>query len=168
LVEAAALLHDIDKLLPTDEPARALGHGAASAAWLARRGHPELAPAVAAHPVTRLLDADAAEAWLASATVDERLVAYADKRAGQRLEPMAARFASWRRRFPDGPGSAAEGGWDEAVARAVRERAERLEDDVCALAGVRPARVRRLRWTARALRAAEAARGRTATRGGGR
>ena len=38
LVEAAALLHDVDKLLPAGDPARRLPHGEGSAAWLARRG----------------------------------------------------------------------------------------------------------------------------------
>ena len=154
LVEAAALLHDTGKLLPDDDPARVLGHGAASAEWLARHGHPELGPAVAAHVVTRLLDPDSAETWLASAALEERIVAYADKRAGQRLEAMSVRFASWGRRYPGGSNRPADDGWDEAVAAAVRERARRLEADVCAAAGVRPAAVRRLAWTRRALRAA--------------
>ena len=57
LVESAALLHDADKALPPDDPARALPHGDGSAAWLTSAGHPELARAVAGHPVTRLLEA---------------------------------------------------------------------------------------------------------------
>jgi hypothetical protein len=150
LVEAAALLHDADKVLPAGDPAAALPHGDGSAAWLARRGHPELGPAVAAHPVTRLVDAERYRAWAAVASLEERIVAYADKRAGQRLEPMAARFASWQRRYP--------GGWSAAEAVAVRRRADYLESDVCRAAGVAPNEVRRLRWTGAALRAA---RGRT-------
>ena len=77
-------------------------------------------------------------------------MAYADKRAGQRLESMAERFASWRRRYPDG--------WDPATWAAVERRARRLEGDVCRGAGVEPAEVRRLRWTGDTLRAATAAR----------
>ena len=100
LVESAALLHDADKALPSDDPARALPHGDGSAAWLTRHGHPELARAVAGHPVTRLLDGERYTRWAAFATREERIVAYADKRAGQRLESMDARFASWRRRYP--------------------------------------------------------------------
>jgi hypothetical protein len=146
LVEAAALLHDADKVLPAGDPAAALPHGDGSAAWLARRGHPELGPAVAAHPVTRLVDAERYRAWAAVASLEERIVAYADKRAGQRLEPMAARFASWQRRYP--------GGWSAAEAVAVRRRADYLESDVCRAAGVAPNEVRRLRWTGAALRAA--------------
>ena len=117
LVEAAALLHDADKALPADDPARALRHGDGSAAWLTRHGHPELARAVASHPVTRLLDGERVPRWAAFATREERIVAYADKRAGQRLESMDARFASWRRRYPNraiGDGQVA--GWDDADA----------------------------------------------------
>jgi HD superfamily phosphodiesterase len=146
LVEAAALLHDADKVLPAGDPAAALPHGDGSASWLARRGHPELGPAVAAHPVTRLVDAERYRAWAAAASPEERIVAYADKRAGQRLEPMAERFASWQRRYP--------GGWSVAEAVAVRRRADDLESDVCRAAGVAPNEVRRLRWTGAALRVA--------------
>ncbi len=119
LVEAAALLHDIDKTLPADDPARGLPHGDGSAAWLTRAGSPELARVVATHPVTRLLDGDGYRRWAAFASREERIVAYADKRAGQRLEPMDSRFASWDRRHPDG--------WTPAERRTVRARAERLE-----------------------------------------
>jgi HD superfamily phosphodiesterase len=147
LVETAALLHDIDKLLPADDPARSLPHGDGSAAWLTRHGHPELARPVAAHPVTRLIDGERYRRWAAFASREERVVAYADKRAGQRLEPMDARFASWQRRYPDG--------WTAAEARAVLERARRLEADVCRAAGVAPENVRRLAWTGPALKAAQ-------------
>jgi hypothetical protein len=159
-VEAAALLHDVDKALPAGDPARALPHGEGSAAWLTRAGHEELARAVAGHPVTRLLDGDRFRRWAAFATREERIVAYADKRAGQRLESMDARFASWRRRYP--PASAARrrtpgAAWTEAELVAVRHRAVRLEQDVCRAAGVTPEEVRRLAWTGRALGAARRA-----------
>jgi hypothetical protein len=145
LVEAAALLHDVDKLISGDDPARRLPHGAGSAAWLERRGHGELGPAVAGHPVTRLADAHA-DAWLRDASFEERIVAYADKRGGQRLESMDERFASWRRRYPDG--------WSASEAAAATARARGLEDGVCAVAGVAPVTVRRLRWTGDALQRA--------------
>ena len=64
-------------------------------------------------------------------------MAYADKRAAQRLGPMDARFASWDRRHPTK--------WSVAERRAVRARADRLEADVCRAAGVAPEDVRRLR-----------------------
>ena len=148
LVEAAALLHDADKLLPDLDPAGSLPHGEGSAAWLARMGHPELGPAVAGHPVTRLADGPRYQRWASSASREERIVAYADKRAGQRLEPTASRFASWERRYPDG--------WSADETAAARRLAAELEADVCGAAGVAPAAVRRLRWTGAALRAAMA------------
>jgi hypothetical protein len=154
LVESAALLHDADKALPAGDPARALPHGDGSAAWLTRIGHPELARAVVDHPVTRLLDGERYRRWAAFASREARIVAYADRRAEQRLESMEARFASWRRRHPrlDIEGRAV--GWDDADLRAVRARADRLERDVCRAAGVEPSDVRRLAWTGPALRAA--------------
>jgi HD superfamily phosphodiesterase len=144
LVERAALLHDVDKL----PAARMTGrrHGDGSAAWLDALGHAELAPVVRYHPVTHLAE-DGYPAWRAAASREARIVAYADKRAGQRLESMDARFDSWRRRYPDG--------WDARTDARVRARALELEADVCAMAGVRPEDVRRLRWSRHAL--AEAA-----------
>lgn len=150
LAESAALLHDVDKILPPGDPVKALPHGDGSAAWLAQAGHPELARAVANHPVTWLLDGERYRKWAAFATREERIVAYADKRAAQRLESMDARFADWDRRHPDK--------WSPAERRAVRDRANRLEADVCRAAGVRPREVRRLAWTGAALAAARAAR----------
>ena len=149
LVEAAALLHDVDKILPASDAARALRHGDGSADWLRRQGHAELAGAVRAHPVTRLLDSTAFDRWLAVAEVEARIVAYADKRAGQRLESMAARFASWERRYPDG--------WSAAEGAAVRARAAELEADVCGRARISPADVRRWPWVAETVRRARAA-----------
>jgi hypothetical protein len=148
LVEAAGLLHDVDKLLPPADPLRRLPHGEAGAAWLARQGHPELRAAVAHHPVTRLADDIAFEAWLATASVEDQIVAYADKRAGQRLESMADRFASWSRRYP--------AGWPEEPPGVVERNAARLEARVCGLARITPQQVSRLRWTGPALRAARA------------
>jgi len=161
LVETAALLHDADKALPVGAPERALAHGRGSAAWLAARGHPELAPVVADHPVTRLADADWFDAWLAKASPEALIVAYADKRAGQHLEAIASRLADWRRRYPvtpdagpdaaGGSGAPATGQWTAATVAAVEGRARILEMRVCELAGVAPADVSRLAWTGRAL-----------------
>src|SRR5439155_25740091 len=90
LTEAAALLHDVDKLLPARDPARGLPHGEGSADWLTRRGFGDLAEAVAHHPVTRLLGEDPAgdPRW----GLETLIVAYADKRFRQRLVPMEQRF----------------------------------------------------------------------------
>ena len=158
LVEVAALLHDVDKALPPSDPLRALPHGDGSAAWLTRAGHPELARAVASHPVTRLRDGEAFRRWAAFASREERIVAYADKRAGQRLESMDARFASWRRRYPPSTTGNTDGAWDEAQFAAVRARAARLEANVCRAANVAPAEVSRLAWTGQAIAAARLAR----------
>ncbi len=144
LVEAAALLHDVDKVLSADDPARRLPHGDGSADWLTRRGHAELGRAVANHPVTRLGDEERYKRWAAFASREERVVAYADKRATQQLSSLSDRFARWERRHGDG--------WDARTRQLIRARAERLEADVCRAAGVRPDEVRRLRWTGRALR----------------
>jgi HD domain len=152
LVDAAALLHDADKILPDGGPDRPpLAHGEGSAAWLARMGFPELGPAVAGHPVTLLAAAGGIDAVLA-APDEVRIVAYADKRAGQRLEPLAARLASWDRRYPVDRADA------EARLRVERMRAgsAALEDAVCRRALVRPEEVRRVAWTGRALAAARA------------
>ena len=156
-VEAAGLLHDVDKVLPAGDLLRRLRHGEGSAAWLTARGHAELAPLVADHPVTRLIDGEWFERWLAEASPEARIVAYADKRAGQRLDVIDARFASWRRRHPPAVGRGSEAGWDEHTFAAVRGRAGRLEAAVCAAAGVEPGAVRRLAWTGRAFREADRA-----------
>jgi len=146
VVEAAALLHDVDKLLRPGDPARSLPHGEGAAAWVTRVGHEELASAIAGHPVVRLANPAWAESWLATAGIEARIVAYADKRAGQRLESMTARFESWGRRYPDG--------WSGETNELVRHHAALLERDVCEVAGVAPSGVRRLRWTGRALQQA--------------
>jgi hypothetical protein len=101
------------------------------------------------HPVTRLAEPGYGR-WARTAPLEARILAYADKRAGQRLESMDERFASWRRRYPVRQGS----GWDVATVTLVATRAADLERDVCAAAGIDPADVRRLRWSRRALREA--------------
>jgi len=154
LVESAALLHDVDKIVGAAGAGAGEPHGDGSAAWLTARGHAELAPAVAWHPVTRLADGDAFAAWLAWAGPEARIVAYADKRAGQRLESMDDRFASWQRRYPPRDD---ETGWDRAALAAIRGRAALLEADVCALTATAAAEVGRLRWTGPAIRRARAA-----------
>jgi predicted hydrolase (HD superfamily) len=163
LVEAAALLHDVDKALPAEHPARALPHGEGSAAWLTAAGHVELARAVAGHPITRLADGERFGRWAAFATREERIVAYADKRAGQRVESLDARFTSWRRRYPPTATPGRLGAWDAATFDAVRARAGRLEADICRAAGVGPGDVHRLAWTGAAIRSARAVAGQPTT-----
>lgn len=135
LVETAALLHDIDKALPADDPLRAMGHGRAGAEWLMQAGHPELSRAVAAHPVMRLVE-PGADDWIDGGAVEERIVAYADKRATQRLVSLEQRFERWRGRHPEYAGQL----------QTAFDQAGRLEAVVCGLAGVEAAGVERLRW----------------------
>jgi hypothetical protein len=155
LVEAAALLHDVDKL-PLVRPTVAdLAHAEGSAEWLARRGYPELGEAIVGHPVTRLADGSWFDRWFAGASPEALVVAYADKRAGQKLESMAERFASWEGRYaPEGRARRARGVWSAQTLAAVRRRAEKLEARACEIAGVAPADLRRLAWTGRALQLA--------------
>lgn len=135
LVETAALLHDLDKSLPLDGPLRALGHGHAGARWLETHGYPELAPAVDSHPVGRLVEQPYPE-WVAATTLEQRLVAYADKRSQRRVVTLDERFGRWVRKHPDGT---------EQLTLA-RERSAVLETEVCDLARVRPEDVGRLAW----------------------
>ncbi|MGH2466090.1 MAG: hypothetical protein ACRDGI_11565, partial [Candidatus Limnocylindrales bacterium] len=148
-------LHDVDKVLrkrlPREHPIRALAHGDGSAAWLTEQGHPELARLVANHPAGRLVDEERYRTWAAFAGREERIVAYADKRAAQRLAPMSARFADWQRRYGN------DRGWGGPERGLAWSRAQRLEADVCRAAGVEPEAVRRLRWTTTALALASGA-----------
>jgi hypothetical protein len=162
-VEAAALLHDVDKL-PAVGRSSGVRHGEGSAAFLESRGLPELAVLVRDHPVTRLAG-DEDRIRLLAAPLEARIVAYADKRAGQHLQTMEQRFGSWRRRYPITPAEARAGegdprppkraAWtDEEVAR-IQSRAEELELEVCRAAGIEPPDVHRLRWSRRSLREAD-------------
>jgi hypothetical protein len=145
VVEAAALLHDVDKLPAVRRMIGDSSHGEGSATWVTRHGAPELAEPVRNHPVTLLADETSARRIL-TAPLEVRLVAYADKRAGQRLGTMDARFRSWQRRYPDG--------WDPSLRRMIRMRAAELERGVLDELGVEATSLRRLRWTPRAMAAA--------------
>ena len=160
LVEAAALLHDVDKLAIVKAQVDGLRHADGSAAWLADLGFAELGPVIAGHPVTRLADEEWFAEWFASAGPEALIVAYADKRAGQRLESMAERFGSWERRYPpEERARRTRGGWSRATIDVVWRRAEALELRVCELADVAPDEVRRLPWTSRAILAVTGAPG---------
>ncbi|MDL2334951.1 MAG: HD domain-containing protein [Chloroflexota bacterium] len=135
LAEGAALLHDIDKGLPPDDPYRALGHGAAGAQWLTDHGYSELAPAIRDHPVNVIGNAASYDEWAASQSLEAQLVAYSDKRAHQDIVTLDERFERWFKRYPDNP--------MEPIAY---ERFQRLERELCEMAGVAPQDVRRLAW----------------------
>lgn len=139
-VESAALLHDLDKMLPDDDPLKTLGHGAAGAEWLRRRNYAELAPAVAAHPVMEIGGASSYDAWAQNAGLVGQVVTYADKRARQDVVTLTDRFARWHERYPDSP--------QLDVAEA---RARALEAQVCGMAGIQPDQVERSEWVAEAM-----------------
>lgn len=143
LVEAAALLHDVDKALPKGHPLLQLGHGAAGAAWLTERGHAELAPAVAHHPAKLLSDEAVYPGWAARASLEERVVAYADKRATQDVVTLDERFHRWAERHPE----------RAASIQVARGRAQLLEREVCAAAGLAPTEVQRVPWVRDAMQA---------------
>ena len=136
LPETAALLHDVDKTPPLRALRAALGHGTAGASWLAARGLPELGPAIAGHPATRLADEGEFNRWLREATPTELIVCYADKRATKEVVPLSRRFAKWESSHPDRAATIARG----------KVLAERLEEEVCAAAGITPDEVTRLPW----------------------
>jgi putative nucleotidyltransferase with HDIG domain len=93
LVEAAALLHDIDKV----EIRRSGGeHGIVGARRLEAMGYPELAMPVASHPVTALLDDDRYPIGWPSV-----LVTVADRHVGQAFMTVDERLDDMQRRYPD-------------------------------------------------------------------
>jgi putative nucleotidyltransferase with HDIG domain len=146
LAESAALLHDIDKALPPDDPYRRLGHGAAGAQWLIDHGHTELADAVREHPVHVIGNARSYEDWLSANSLEARLANYADKRSHEDIVSLDERFERWYRRFGDDP-----------MLPIAQERFRRLEAELCAMAGVAPDQVERLPWVDAALQQARAA-----------
>jgi putative nucleotidyltransferase with HDIG domain len=93
LVEAAALLHDIDKV----EIRRNGGeHGVVGARRLEALGYPELAMPVASHPVSSLLDDDRYPIGWPSV-----LVAVADRHVAQEFVTIDERLDDMKRRHPE-------------------------------------------------------------------
>jgi putative nucleotidyltransferase with HDIG domain len=95
LVEAAALLHDIDKL----ETRGGRGvHGLVGAATLEAMGFAELAPPVASHPVSALLDDTRFPRGWASVAVSvaDKHVAQEFLTVDERLDDMARRYPAYR------------------------------------------------------------------------
>jgi putative nucleotidyltransferase with HDIG domain len=91
LVQAAALLHDVDKLETRDGDGV---HGQVGAERLAAMGHAELAAPVASHPVTALLDdARFPRGWPSVlVSVADRHVAGTFLTTDQRIDDLAARY----------------------------------------------------------------------------
>jgi putative nucleotidyltransferase with HDIG domain len=93
LVEAAALLHDIDKV----EIRRTGGvHGIVGARRLEEAGYPELAMPVASHPISCLLDDDRFPIGWPSV-----VVAVADRHVAQEFVTVDERLDDMKRRHPE-------------------------------------------------------------------
>jgi hypothetical protein len=133
LVEAAALLHDIDKI----EIRRTGGeHGIVGARRLEAMGYPELAMPVASHPITSLLDDDRFPTGWPSV-----IVAVADRHVAQEFMTVDERLDDMKQRHPEYAVSFA----------AARRPAHALEEQVAEAVGVSVAElVDRLRaaWAA--------------------
>jgi putative nucleotidyltransferase with HDIG domain len=97
LVEAAALLHDIDKA----EIRRSGGdHGIVGARHVTDAGYEELAMPIASHPLTALLDDDRFPIGWPSV-----LVAVADRHVAQRFLTVDERLDDMKARHPQHAGS---------------------------------------------------------------
>lgn len=92
LVEAAALLHDIDKLEVRENGG---DHGSVGARRLEALGYPELAMPVASHPITALLDQDRFPIGWPSV-----LVAVADRHVAQEFLTVDERLDDMKQRYP--------------------------------------------------------------------
>lgn len=118
LVEAAALLHDIDK----PEIRRSGGeHGIVGARRLEAAGHEELAMPVASHPITALLDDDRFPIGWPSV-----LVAVADRHVAQTFVTVDERLDDMKLRHPE---------YAESI-EAARRAAHALEEELAEAAGL--------------------------------
>lgn len=133
LVEAAALLHDVDK----PEIRRTGGqHGIVGARRMEEAGFHDLAMPIASHPITALLDEDRYPIGWPSV-----IVAIADRHVAQEFMTVDERLDDMKRRHPQ-----------HAVSiEAARRPAHALEAELAEVAGLEvPALVARLRaaWEA--------------------
>ena len=128
VVEAAALLHDIDKLTTrrTGGP-----HGEVGARMLEKMGFGELAAAVSSHPVSCLLDEDRfPRGW------EPVIVSLADKHVEQTFLTIDERLARMAERYPE---------YRESI-EAARRPAHALEAELSSATGIPIAEIeRRLR-----------------------
>jgi putative nucleotidyltransferase with HDIG domain len=118
LVEAAALLHDIDK----PEVRRSGGeHGIVGARRLEAAGYEELAMPVASHPITALLDDDRFPIGWPSV-----LLAVADRHVAQAFVTVDERLDDMKQRYPE---------YAESI-EAARRPAHALEAEVAEAVGL--------------------------------
>lgn len=122
LLEAAALLHDIDKMaqkLPNEH------HPDAGVRILIAAGFPEVAHIVKTHPLHAILDQN-----ISPRTWEERLLYLADKMTKHAIITVDERFALWR----------AESLSPDAiqVLDASYPKVKSLEKEVCGYIGIEP------------------------------
>lgn len=118
LVEAAALLHDIDKV----EIRRTGGeHGIVGARRLEALGYEELAMPVASHPITALLDDDRFPIGWPSV-----LVAVADRHVAQEFMTIDERLDDMKQRHPE----------HAAPIESARRPAHALEEELAEATGL--------------------------------
>jgi putative nucleotidyltransferase with HDIG domain len=118
LVEAAALLHDIDKV----EIRRTGGeHGVVGARRLEALGYEELAMPVASHPITALLDDDRFPIGWPSV-----LLAVADRHVAQEFLTVDERLDDMKNRHPE----------HAASIEAARRPAHALEEELAEVTGL--------------------------------
>jgi molybdenum cofactor cytidylyltransferase len=118
LVESAALLHDIDKPETRDHGEL---HGLVGAERLARLGYGELAPPVASHPVSCLLDDDRFPRGWPSV-----IVSVADRHVAQQFVSIDERLDDMATRHPE----------HAASIRAARRPAHALERQLAEVVGL--------------------------------
>jgi len=128
LLEAAALLHDIDKMAPK----RLHEHHPDTAVRILREGHmEEVSDLVKTHPLNAILDQS-----IAPKTMEQKLLFLADKMVKQHIITVDERFALWRK----------EDLSKEAVAQLnlAYPRVKALEQEICSAIGVMPKNVTQL------------------------
>jgi putative nucleotidyltransferase with HDIG domain len=122
LVEVAALLHDIDKPQTRDGAGE---HGVVGAERLTDMGHEELAPPVASHPVSCLLnDERFPRGWPSVlVSVADRHVAQEFLTIDERIDDQAARYPAyaWQLDLARRPAHALEGEVAEVAGLPVDE-----------------------------------------------
>jgi hypothetical protein len=95
-----------------------------------------------------------ADAWIAAAPIEDRIVSYADKRGTQRVVSLDQRFERWHRAHPD------KAAWLDLA----HDRARRMEAALCEEIGVAPNAIERLRWVDEARDRADGAGARATAR----
>ena len=118
LVEAAALLHDIDKPVVRRSGGE---HGVVGARQLTDAGHEELAMPVASHPVSALLDEDRYPRGWPSV-----IVAVADRHVAQEFLTIDERLEDMKLRHPE---------YVESI-ESARRPSHALEAEVAEVAGL--------------------------------